>query len=112
MSTLSLTDSISNQLVPLDDEVLTTLRTSFEAQPAHRLAMNAVTAAGIARVSRNWERARQLQRRFSVSVDDGEVTHQDRSGRCWLFSSLNVARFIAKKNLNLKQFEFSQNYAM
>ena len=53
-----------------------------------------------------------LQRRFSVTVDNGEVTHQDRSGRCWLFSSLNVARFVAKKNLGVKEFEFSQNYAM
>ena len=40
------------------------------------------------------------------------LPHQDRSGRCWLFSSLNVARFVAKKNMNLEQFEFSQNYAM
>ena len=45
-------------------------------------------------------------------MDNGEATHQDRSGRCWLFSSLNVARFVAKKNMNLEQFEFSQNYAM
>ena len=29
-----------------------------------------------------------------------------------LFSSLNVARFVAKKNLGVKEFEFSQNYAM
>ena len=49
---------------------------------------------------------------FSTIVDNGEATHQDRSGRCWLFSSLNVARFVAKKNMNLEQFEFSQNYAM
>ena len=53
-----------------------------------------------------------MQRRFSTIVDNGEATHQDRSGRCWLFSSLNVARFVAKKNMNLKEFEFSQNYAM
>ena len=45
-------------------------------------------------------------------MDNGEVTHQDRSGRCWLFSSLNVARFVAKKNMDLEHFEFSQNYAM
>ena len=112
MSEPSNSSSISKNITPLDAEVLNALRTNFEAHPAYQLAMNAVTTAGIAKVSHNYERARQLQRRFSVNVDDGEVTHQDRSGRCWLFSSLNVARFIAKRNLNVKQFEFSQNYAM
>ena len=64
------------------------------------------------KVARNYDRARLLQRRFSTSLDNGEATHQDRSGRCWLFSSLNVARYVAKKTMNIKEFEFSQNYAM
>ena len=97
---------------PLSQEALTGLRQDFESKETNRLAMNAVTAAGIEKVARNYDRARLLQRRFSVTVDNGEVTSQERSGRCWLFSSLNVARFVAKKNLNLKEFEFSQNYAM
>ena len=58
----------------------------------NRMAMNAVTAAGINKVARNYDRARLMQRRFSTIVDNGTATHQDRSGRCWLFSSLNVAR--------------------
>lgn len=97
---------------PLSQEALTGLRQDFENKETNRLAMNAVTAAGIEKVARNYDRARLLQRRFSVTVDNGEVTSQERSGRCWLFSSLNVARFVAKRNLNLKEFEFSQNYAM
>ena len=104
--------SQNNTIAALQTSTLNELRDSFEARPEHRLAMNAVTSAGLSKVSRNYERARLLQRRFSSSLDNGEVTHQDRSGRCWLFSSLNVARFIAKKNLGLKEFEFSQNYAM
>ena len=59
--------------------------------------MNAVTAAGIDKVARNYDRARLMQRRFSTIVDNGEATHQDRSGRCWLFSSLNVARFVLRR---------------
>ena len=101
-----------SELTPLTGEALNTLRSEFDADGTSRLAMNAVTAAGIDKVARNYDRARLLQRRFSTTVDNGEATHQDRSGRCWLFSSLNVARFIAKKNMNLKEFEFSQNYAM
>lgn len=99
-------------ITPLDHSTLDDLRTGFEARPQNRLAMNAVTAAGIEKVALNYERARRLQRRFSVGVDNGAVTNQNRSGRCWLFGSLNVARFVAKKALNVKEFEFSQNYAM
>ncbi|MBW3078546.1 C1 family peptidase [Bifidobacterium simiiventris] len=101
-----------SEITALSADALGKLRDEFDADGTNRLAMNAVTAAGIDKVARNYDRARLLQRRFSTIVDNGEVTHQDRSGRCWLFSSLNVARFVAKKNMNLKEFEFSQNYAM
>ena len=100
------------EITKLSVEDLQSLRDSFTADETNRIAMNAVTAAGIDKVAENYDRARLLQRRFSTIVDNGEVTHQDRSGRCWLFSSLNVARFVAKKNMDLEQFEFSQNYAM
>ena len=100
------------EITKLSVEDLQSLRDSFTADETNRIAMNAVTAAGIDKVAKNYDRARLLQRRFSTIVDNGEVTHQDRSGRCWLFSSFNVARFVAKKNMNLEQFEFSQNYAM
>lgn len=98
----------SSEITPLSGEQLNDLVTSFDASQSNRLAMNAVTAAGIDKVALNYDRSRLLQRRFSVTVDNGEVTHQDRSGRCWLFSSLNVARFVAKKNLGVKEFEFSR----
>ena len=101
-----------SELTPLTGEALNTLRGDFAQSGTNRLAMNAVTAAGIDKVARNYDRARLMQRRFSTTVDNGEATHQDRSGRCWLFSSLNVARFVAKRSMNLKEFEFSQNYAM
>ena len=99
-------------ITPLSADALATLVEDFEASDHNRMAMNAVTAAGINKVARNYARARLMQRRFSTIVDNGTATHQDRSGRCWLFSSLNVARFVAKKNMGLKEFEFSQNYAM
>ncbi|OZG58716.1 aminopeptidase C [Bifidobacterium tissieri] len=97
---------------PLSDARLAELREGFDSREANRIAMNAVTDAGIDKVARNFDRARLMQRRFSVTVDNGKVTSQARSGRCWLFSSLNVARFVAKKNLGIKDFEFSQSYAM
>lgn len=101
-----------SELKALSNDTLEGLRKQFEQSDVNRLSMNAVTAAGIDKVARNYDRSRLLQRRFSTTIDNGEATHQDRSGRCWLFSSLNVARFVAKKAMGLKEFEFSQAYAM
>lgn len=109
------------QLNPLSASTLQQLQGAFNQREENRLAMNAVTSSGIEAVAHNYDRSRMLQHRFSVSIDNGEVTTQARSGRCWLFSSLNVARFVARKALNIDtkspsnpagDFEFSQNYAM
>ena len=110
MSTTPTTAPQSNE--PLDPQTLQTLNDDFAANPANRIAMNAVTASGIDKVALNYDRSRLLQRRFSISIDNGEATSQERSGRCWLFSSLNVARYTAKQSLGIEKFELSQNYAM
>ena len=105
---------MAENLQPLSGSDLDVLVRDFDADPQRRLAMNAVTVNGIDKSARNYERSRRLQRRFSVTVDQGKVANQKRSGRCWLFSSLNVARFVAKREMGIakQDFEFSQNYAM
>ncbi|MFD0704323.1 C1 family peptidase [Alloscardovia venturai] len=97
---------------PLSAQTLEGLRANFDSREANRIAMNAVTASGIDAVAKNYDRARYLQRRFSTIIDNGPATSQKHSGRCWLFSSLNVARFVAKREMNIDKFEFSQAYAM
>ncbi|MCT6810249.1 MAG: C1 family peptidase [Bifidobacterium sp.] len=112
---------MTSALTPLDQTRLEGLRTAFDEREANHVAMNAVTQVGIDEVAHNYNRSRLLQHRFSVSIDNGTVTSQAHSGRCWLFSSLNVARFVARKALNIDDestanpmgdFELSQNYAM
>ena len=112
---------MTSALTPLDQTRLEGLRTAFDEREANHVAMNAVTQVGIDEVAHNYNRSRLLQHRFSVSIDNGTVTSQAHSGRCWLFSSLNVARFVARKALNIDSestanpmgdFELSQNYAM
>ncbi|RBP99359.1 C1 family peptidase [Bifidobacterium xylocopae] len=112
---------MSTALTPLSTSALEGLRSEFDQRADNHLAMNAVTTAGIGQVAHNYDRARLLQHRFSVTIDNGKVTSQAKSGRCWLFSSLNVARFVARRALNIDtaspanpsgDFEFSQAYAM
>src|SRR5215472_16128566 len=88
------------------------LRKDFAANPAYRLAQNAVTRVAIDDVALNRDIVNNTDHSLSVLLDDWKVTNQKRSGRCWLFAGLNLLRVGAMKKMGLKEFEFSQNYAM
>ena len=62
-------------ITPLSADALATLVEDFEASDHNRMAMNAVTAAGINKVARNYDRARLMQRRFST-MSTCTATHQ------------------------------------
>jgi bleomycin hydrolase len=88
------------------------LRKDFSANPAYRLAQNAVTRVTVDDVAISREIINNTSHNMSVLLDDWKVTNQERSGRCWLFAGLNLLRVGAAKKMGLKEFEFSQNYAM
>src|SRR5579859_4948249 len=88
------------------------LRKDFAANPAYRLMQNAVTQVVLDDVAINREIVNGTDHSLSTLLDDWKVTNQERSGRCWLFAGLNLLRVGAMKEMGLKEFEFSQNYAM
>jgi bleomycin hydrolase len=96
----------------LSSPMLTELRRGFEANPAYKLAMNAVTQTPVDDVALNREVVTNTDFTFSHWLDDWAVTHQKQSGRCWMFAGLNLFRVGAMKKMKLKEFEFSQNYTL
>ena len=88
------------------------LRKDFSANPAYRLAQNAVTRVTVDDVAINREIVSSIDHSLSTTLDDWKVTNQERSGRCWLFAGLNLLRVGVMRKTGLKDFEFSQNYAM
>jgi bleomycin hydrolase len=88
------------------------LRKDFAANPAYRLAQNAVTRTALDDVAISRDVINNSDHSLSVMLDDWKVTNQERSGRCWLFAGLNLLRVGAMKKMGLKDFEFSQNFAM
>src|SRR3984957_9001118 len=88
------------------------LRKDFTANPTHRLAQNAVTRVTVDDVAINREIVSSIDHSLSTTLDDWKVTNQERSGRCWLFAGLNLLRVGVMRKTGLKDFEFSQNYAM
>ena len=92
----------------ISEEFIERLRASGD--PARTVARNAVTVAGIEAASTDRDRVVATPTVVSDRIDDWKVTSQKKSGRCWLFSSLNLIRSAAREHLGLKDFEFSQNY--
>lgn len=96
----------------LTDEVFAQLRGRFAANPANRVAQNAVTQTTVDDVALNRAVVTSIDHTFSHVLDDWTVTNQKKSGRCWMFAGLNLMRVGAMNKLGLKSFEFSQNHTM
>ena len=93
-------------------DCIDSLRSGFEDNPNWRTSQNAITQVGIDDVALNREVVTGTDYSFSTLLDDWKVTNQKQSGRCWMFAALNLFRVEAMKAMNLKQFEFSQNYTL
>ena len=85
---------------------------AFLSDRANRVAMDAVTAAGVMESAKRPDAFRTDLHAFSVSLPQKGITNQKRSGRCWMFAALNTMRFRIVKKLNLEDFELSQAYTM
>ena len=99
----------SDALAP---EHLASLRADYESESRYRLMQNAVTAQGVDTVALDRTIVTDATHTFSTSLDDWTPTDQGASGRCWLFSGLNLCRVDTMKEMNAKAFEFSQSYLM
>ena len=91
-------------------EMLVEIRTGYAGTPADKAIRNALNTTSITVLSANAENAAMIDTDFSDRVETWGITDQKSSGRCWLFTGLNVLRAAAAKEHNLGDFRFSQNY--
>lgn len=113
-------DSISvDALVALDQpagkgisaEEIEELRASFLPTAADRAIYNAISNNSINRLAVNTDARRQRHDdRFSHRVASRGITNQKSSGRCWLFTGLNMLRAQMMAANNLPELHLSQNY--
>ncbi|KRL05678.1 C1 family peptidase [Liquorilactobacillus oeni] len=85
-------------------------RSGFTAKQVYAVAARAVQKNGVNAASENYAAKRDLNRTFSVELSTDKVTNQKKSGRCWLFSTLNTLRHQFAVQYKIKNFQFSQNY--
>ena len=91
-------------------EMLSEIRTGYAGTPADKAIRNALNTTSIAVLSANADNAAMIDTEFSDRVETWGITDQKSSGRCWLFTGLNVLRAAAAKQHGLGDFRFSQNY--
>lgn len=96
----------------ISSEHLAKFAEEFNLSRANRIAMNGVTANGIAKVAKNVESSRTNLHQFSLRLKNKGITSQKSSGRCWMFAALNCLRFKVIHDLNLENFELSENYTL
>ena len=98
-------------LEELNVQTVNDLTGHFADDRANRVARNAVSALNVVEASVDRNRARTYHDTFGVSLKTAAtVTGQRHSGRCWMFATLNVMRSKVLANLDVDDFEFSQNY--
>ena len=85
---------------------------AFFADKSHIIAKNAVCGKGVRSVARVPEQVAKNTTVFDVEVKQGKRTNQKRSGRCWMFASLNTMRMRVMKKYKLSTFELSQAYPL
>ena len=106
------TKAETNPQAALTPETLARLRDSFQARPENRLMQNAVAQRDVNEIALDRAIVTGATHTFSTVLDDWGATNQAKSGRCWLFAGLNLFRSETIKMLNVKHFEFSQNYIL
>ena len=101
------TDASARAIKP---ELLRTYTEDFNKDRANLIAANAAVSAGVLKAATDYRGVRALPRDFSIELKQGSITNQERSGRCWMFASLNTLRYELMHRWNLEDFEFSETY--
>lgn len=91
-------------------EMLVEIQKGYEGTSADKAIRNALNTTAINVLSANADNAAMIDTEFSDRVRTKGITDQKSSGRCWLFTGLNVLRAAAIDKYDLGEFQFSQNY--
>lgn len=91
-------------------EMLSEISKGYEGDADDRAIRNALAGSSIATLSVNADNAAMIDTHFSDRVKTKGITDQQSSGRCWLFTGLNVLRAKMIAKYDLPGMEFSQNY--
>ena len=91
-------------------EMLQQIKQANKTTPADRALRNALAGTSINQLATNADNVDAHDTHFSNEVPGKGITDQKSSGRCWLFTGLNVMRAKMIQQQGLGSFQFSQSY--
>ena len=94
----------------ISDSMMQQIKQSYANTPTDKAIRNAIGNNDIRKLALNQDNLKGMDTHFSIKVSSKGITDQKSSGRCWLFTGLNVMRVKAIAKHNLGSFEFSQTY--
>lgn len=101
--------AVSSQSIT--EKELQEIQSSFKEDPATKAIQNVLTSnANIAANALNNSLQGKIDHYFKYRVNVKGITDQKSSGRCWMFTSMNVLRPSIIEKYNLSEFDFSHNY--
>lgn len=91
-------------------QMLNQIQKSFENNAADKAIRNAIGGTDIKKLALSQDNLKSIDTHFAIHLKNKGITNQESSGRCWLFTGLNVMRAKAVTKYKLPNLEFSQVY--
>ncbi len=106
--------TLNAQQPSLSTEAVNKIRASYDGTNANTKALrNAVRSnKSLKTLALNPDVVNNVDHTFKYKVEgNNTISNQRQSGRCWMFTSMNVLRPSVVEQYNLSEFEFSYNYS-
>ncbi|MCB2195474.1 MAG: C1 family peptidase [Bacteroidetes bacterium] len=95
----------------ITNDQLQIIKKSYNSNDPSTIALtNALTNNDVKEITLNRKNLGEVEHHFTYKVDVTGITDQKSSGRCWMFTSMNVLRPMVIDKYKLSDFQFSQNY--
>ncbi len=94
----------------ISNKMLSEMQKEQKLTAGDKALMNAIAANAIDDLATNHQNAGALDTHFSIETKKQSITNQQQSGRCWMFSGMNVLRGDYLLRTDSVQVEFSQAY--
>ena len=107
---ICMTATVSAQTGGISSKMLGEIQKQNKMTPAENAIANAIAANSIDNLAQNRNNAAELDTYFSIETPKQTITDQKSSGRCWMFSGMNVLRANFAKRTDSLRVEFSQAY--
>lgn len=94
----------------LDSKVLNDMDESYANNPLNKVVRHALSKNPISEIVYDAKNEKDVINDFSIDLKTLPVCNQKQSGRCWIFAACNFLREKIAKEINVANFEISQNY--